>query len=96
MDYDDPSTRAALIWEARRESPIGCPHCYGSGKQYVERGSSLCYACPDCGGTGHLCDDDEDNYDEPQELLAPRRVTTPLRHLSAETLAECKAAATKP
>lgn len=35
-----------------------CPYCRGTGIQYVESGSSLCYACPDCNGTGSIptCD----------------------------------------
>jgi hypothetical protein len=35
-----------------------CRWCKGTGVQYVERGSSLCYTCPDCGGNGYLpeCD----------------------------------------
>ena len=35
-----------------------CKWCHGTGTQYVERGSSLCYNCTDCGGSGYLpeCD----------------------------------------
>lgn len=29
-----------------------CMYCHGRGYQNVERGSGLCYACPDCGGNG--------------------------------------------
>lgn len=29
-----------------------CHYCRGTGIQYVESGSSLCYSCPDCNGTG--------------------------------------------
>ena len=31
-----------------------CPYCRGTGKQYVEHGSSLSYRCPDCHGTGEI------------------------------------------
>lgn len=31
-----------------------CPYCKGTGTQYVESGSSLSYACPDCGGSGSV------------------------------------------
>lgn len=31
-----------------------CRWCNGRGFQYVESGSSLCYTCPDCGGTGEV------------------------------------------
>lgn len=42
-----------------------CRWCNGTGVQYVERWSSLCYACPDCGGTGHIpeCDVCGNEYD---------------------------------
>lgn len=35
-----------------------CKWCHGTGRQYVEYGSSLCYPCEDCNGTGHTpeCD----------------------------------------
>jgi hypothetical protein len=35
-----------------------CRYCGGRGYQSVERGSSLSYACEDCGGSGWLpeCD----------------------------------------
>lgn len=35
-----------------------CRECNGTGRQYVERGSSLCFTCPDCEGEGYLpeCD----------------------------------------
>jgi DnaJ-class molecular chaperone len=29
-----------------------CEWCNGSGRQYVESESSLCYCCPDCNGSG--------------------------------------------
>ena len=37
---------------------VTCRWCGGSGRQHIERGSSLSYRCPDCDGTGHLpeCD----------------------------------------
>lgn len=31
-----------------------CKYCKGTGVQYVERGSSLCYQCTDCDGTGFI------------------------------------------
>lgn len=33
-------------------SPAKCPWCRGHGWEAVEAGSTLRYACPDCGGTG--------------------------------------------
>jgi hypothetical protein len=35
-----------------------CKWCHGTGTEYVEPGSSLCYRCPDCNGTGYIpeCD----------------------------------------
>lgn len=41
-----------------------CKWCCGTGIQYVESGSSLCYACPDCGGSGYLpeCDQCGEEY----------------------------------
>lgn len=35
-----------------------CQWCKGTGREYVEQGSSLCYACPDCNGSGFIpeCD----------------------------------------
>lgn len=35
-----------------------CRWCNGTGIQYVESGSSLCYDCPDCNGTGWLAECD--------------------------------------
>ncbi len=29
-----------------------CKYCRGLGRLYVERGSSLCYVCTDCEGSG--------------------------------------------
>jgi hypothetical protein len=42
-----------------------CRYCNGTGTQYVERGSSLCYDCPDCSGTGivAICDRCDHEYD---------------------------------
>lgn len=42
-----------------------CRWCHGTGVQYLEQGSSLCYACPDCGGTGStpVCDICGSEYD---------------------------------
>ena len=31
-----------------------CPWCRGRGYEYAERGSSLTFRCPDCGGTGEI------------------------------------------
>lgn len=38
---------------------IICKWCHGTGTNYVERGSSLRYDCPDCGGSGiiRICDE---------------------------------------
>lgn len=42
-----------------------CRWCNGTGRQYVERGSSLCFSCPDCDGTGSIpeCDVCGEEYD---------------------------------
>ena len=37
-----------------------CEWCNGSGRQYVESGSSLCYTCPDCDGTGEEQPEEEE------------------------------------
>lgn len=39
-----------------------CPYCNGTGKIYVEPRSSYGYRCTDCGGTGQVPDDYEDNW----------------------------------
>lgn len=35
-----------------------CKYCGGTGRQYIESGSSMYYACEDCDGTGYMkeCD----------------------------------------
>lgn len=42
-----------------------CRWCHGSGTEYVERGSSLSYRCPDCRGTGEVtvCDECGNSFD---------------------------------
>ena len=44
-----------------------CKWCCGTGRQYVEVGSSLCYCCTDCDGTGVTPPPDEE--DETAEVL---------------------------
>jgi hypothetical protein len=41
-----------------------CKWCGGTGRQYVEEGSSLNYVCPDCDGQGYLpeCDNCGEEY----------------------------------
>lgn len=46
-----------------RRDPYACKWCNGTGKEYVEPGSSHFYACPDCNGTGKT--------PEPEEALEP-------------------------
>lgn len=43
-----------------------CKWCHGTGREYVEPGNSLYYACPDCGGTGKddSADDDDPRADD--------------------------------
>lgn len=42
---------------------MSCKWCKGYGYLYVEKGSSLSYACPDCNGSGQGGNDEEDELD---------------------------------
>jgi len=48
---------------------LSCEWCQGTGYISVERGSSLCYTCPDCGGTGRKELDEEDDEDDEEVCL---------------------------
>lgn len=51
----------------RRPGTVTCRFCNGTGKEWRERKSSLCYPCPDCKGSGRAGAETDDPSEDDRE-----------------------------